>query len=142
MIRIVKDSENIIVVTLYENSTVSNPIYLFELVNQQSNIKYYFISTDTSTNITRYNRFELIETENADTLNGEVELGGEGYYNYTVYQTDLLTLDGLTEASEAVPNIVKTVEVGLCFVEFNPIVNITYSPESNTNIVYQYDGLQ
>mgnify|MGYP006921298838 CR=1 FL=1 len=142
MIRIVKDSENIIVVTLYENSTVSNPIYLFELVNQQSNVKFYFISTDTSTNITRYNRFELIETENADTLNGEVELGGEGYYNYTVYQTDLLTLDGLTEASEAVPNIVKTVEVGLCFVEFNPIVNITYSPESNTNIVYQYDGLQ
>jgi hypothetical protein len=142
MIRIVKDSENIIVVTLYENSTVSNPIYLFELVNQQSNIKYYFISTDTSTNITRYNRFELIETNNADTLNGEVELGGEGYYNYTVYQTDLLTLDGLTEASEAVPNIVKTVEVGLCFVEFNPIANITYSPESNTNIVYQYDGLQ
>jgi hypothetical protein len=142
MIRIVKDSENIIVVTLYENSTVSNPIYLFELVNQQSNVKFYFISTDTSTNITRYNRFELIETENADTLNGEVELGGEGYYNYTVYQTDLLTLDGLTEASEAVPNIVKTVEVGLCFVEFNPIANITYSPESNTNIVYQYDGLQ
>ena len=142
MIRIVKDSENIIVVTLYENSTVSNPIYLFELVNQQSNVKFYFISTDTSTNITRYNRFELIETNNADTLNGEVELGGEGYYNYTVYQTDLLTLDGLTEASEAVPNIVKTVEVGLCFVEFNPIVNITYSPESNTNIVYQYDGLQ
>jgi hypothetical protein len=142
MIRIVKDSENIIVVTLYENSTVSNSIYLFELVNQQSNVKFYFISTDTSTNITRYNRFELIETENADTLNGEVELGGEGYYNYTVYQTDLLTLDGLTEASEAVPNIVKTVEVGLCFVEFNPIANITYSPESNTNIVYQYDGLQ
>lgn len=142
MIRIVKDSENIIVVTLYENSTVSNPIYLFELVNQQSNVKFYFISTDTSTNITRYNRFELIETENADTLNGEVELGAEGYYNYTVYQTDLLTLDGLTEASEAVPNIVKTVEVGLCFVEFNPIANITYSPESNTNIVYQYDGLQ
>jgi hypothetical protein len=105
-------------------------------------VKFYFISTDTSTNITRYNRFELIETENADTLNGEVELGGEGYYNYTVYQTDLLTLDGLTEASEAVPNIVKTVEVGLCFVEFNPIANITYSPESNTNIVYQYDGLQ
>ncbi len=142
MIRIVKDSENIIVVTLYENSTVSNPIYLFELVNQQSNVKFYFISTDTSTNITRYNRFELIEKENADTLNGEVELDGEGYYNYTVYQTDLHNLDGLTEASEAVPNIVKTVEVGLCFVEFNPIANITYSPESNTNIVYQYDGLQ
>lgn len=141
MIRIIKDSENIIVVTLYENSTVSNPIYLFELVNQQSNVKFYFISTDTSTNITRYNRFELIETTDPDTLNGEVELDGEGYYNYTVYQTDLLNLDGLTEASEAVPNIVKTVEVGLCFVEFNPVSNITYSPDSNTNIVYQYNGV-
>jgi hypothetical protein len=142
MIRIVKDSENIIVVTLYENSTVTNPIYLFELVNQQSNIKYYFISTDTSTNVTRYNRFKLIEKPEPDTLNGELDLEAAGYYNYTVYQTELLNLDGLTEASEAVPNIVKTVEVGLCFVEFNPVSNITYSPESNTNIVYQYDGLQ
>lgn len=130
-----------IVVTLYENSTVTNPIYLFELVNQQSNIKYYFISTDTSTNVTRYNRFKLIEKPEPDTLNGELDLEAAGYYNYTVYQTDLLNLDGLTEASEAVPNIVKTVEVGLCFVEFNPIANITYSPESNTNIVYQYNGV-
>lgn len=141
MIRIVKDSENMIVVTLYENSTVTNPIYLFELVNQQSNIKYYFISTDTSTNVTRYNRFKLIEKPEPDTLNGELDLEAAGYYNYTVYQTDLLNLDGLTEASEAVPNIVKTVEVGLCFVEFNPIANITYSPASNTNIVYQYNGV-
>lgn len=102
-------------------------------------MKFYFISTDTSTNITRYNRFELIETTEPDTLNGEVELDGEGYYNYTVYQTDLLNLAGLTEASEAVPNIVKTVEVGLCFVEFNPIVNVTYSPSSNTYLVYNGD---
>lgn len=141
MIRLIKDSENIIVVTLYENSTVTNPIYLFELVNQQSNRKFYFISTDTSTNVTRYNRFKLIEKPEPDTLNGELDLEAAGYYNYTVYQTDLLNLDGLTEASEAVPNIVKTVEVGLCFVEFNPIANITYSPASNTNIVYQYNGV-
>jgi hypothetical protein len=141
MIRLIKDSENIIVVTLYENSTVPNPIYLFELVNQQSNIKYYFISTDTSTNVTRYNRFELIEKPEPDTLNGELELDAAGYYNYTVYQTNLLNLNAITKASEAVPNIVKKVEVGLCFVEFNPVSNITYSPESNTNIVYQYNGV-
>ena len=140
MIRFVKGAVNDVVVTLYENSTVINPIYLFEFRSQQSNVHYYFIATDISDYITRYNRFEVEEVEGADTLNGEVELGKEGYYDYTVYQTTLLGTSGLTTAADAVPYILKTVEAGLVFVELPEVETITYTPTEKTVYIYQ-DGV-
>ncbi len=137
MIRFVKGAINDVVVTLYENSTVRNPIYLFKFTSQQSNVDYYFIATDISSHITRYNRFEVEEVVGADTLNGEVELGREGYYNYEVYQTTLLGTSGLTTAADAVPYILKTVEVGLVFVELPEVETITYTPTENTAYIYQ-----
>jgi hypothetical protein len=140
MLNIIKDTINTIVVTLTENATTFNPIYLFKFTNQQSNVDYYFISTDTSSHIERYNKFLLTEKTNANTLTGEVTLGNEGFYNYVVYQTNLPNTSGLTSASEAVANIVKSVEVGLVWVVPSAVVNVTYEPSSNTSIVYQYQN--
>ena len=137
VITVVKNTVNTIVVTLTENSTVYDPIYLFRFTNQQSLTDYYFISIDTSQFKNRYNEFQLEEKPNADTLAGEVTLGNEGFYNYIVYQTDLLSLSGLTEASEAVPNIVKEVENGLVYVVMTAQTNITYTPPTVSTIVYQ-----
>jgi hypothetical protein len=125
---------------LTENATVANPIYLFEFINQQTNEQYYFISTDTSSYKQRYNKFQLIEKSNANTLAGEVTLGNEGFYDYVVYQTNLPNTSGLTNASQAVANIVKEVENGLVWVVPSTVVNITYEPASNTSIVYQYQN--
>lgn len=136
MIRFQKSAINNVVVTLYENSTVPYPIYLFRLTNQQTNVDYYFIASDTTEYVTRYNRFEVEETEDADTLNGEVTLGNEGYYNYTVYQTTLASTDGLNTAEDAIPYILKTVENGLVWVDIPERETITYTPEENTTIVY------
>jgi hypothetical protein len=113
VIRFLKNSTNNVVVTLTENSTVTNPIYLFMFTNQTSNVPYYFISTDTSSYKTRYNKFSVVEKLGANTLNGEVTLGFNGYYNYTVYQTSLANTVGLTTAADAVPFITKSVEVGV-----------------------------
>jgi hypothetical protein len=140
MLNIIKDTINTIVVTLTENATTFNPIYLFKFTNQQSNVDYYFISTDTSSHIERYNKFLLTEKTNANTLTGEVTLGNEGFYDYVVYQTNLPNTSGLTSASEAVANIVKSVEVGLVWVVPSAVVNVTYEPSSNTSIVYQYQN--
>jgi hypothetical protein len=140
MLNIIKDAINTIVVTLTENATTFNPIYLFKFTNQQSNVDYYFISTDTSSHIERYNKFLLTEKTNANTLTGEVTLGNEGFYDYVVYQTNLPNTSGLTNASEAVANIVKSVEVGLVWVVPSAVVNVTYEPSSNTSIVYQYQN--
>jgi hypothetical protein len=136
MIRFEKSAVNDVVVTLYENSTVTSPIYLFKFTNQQTNVDYYFIAEDISAYITRYNRFEVEEVEDADTLNGEVSLGNEGFYNYTVYQTTLPNTDGLTTAADAVPYILKEVENGLVWVELPTQTTITYTPPVNTTIVY------
>jgi hypothetical protein len=136
MIRFRKSYVNNVVVTLYENSTEVHPIYLFKFTNQQSNVDYYFIANDTSQYVTRYNQFEVEEVADADTLNGEVSLGNEGYYNYTAYQTTLTSTGGLANAEAAVPYILKTVETGLVWVEIPERTTITYTPQNNEAIVY------
>jgi hypothetical protein len=137
VIRFYKNSTNNVVVTLTENSTVSNPIYLFMFTNQTSNVHYYFIGTDTSIYKTRYNKFSIIEKVAANTLNGEVTLGFNGFYNYTVYQTSLANTSGLTTAADAVPFITKSVEVGVVDVVLDTITNTEYDVQEETNIIYQ-----
>lgn len=137
MVRFLKNNTNNIVVTLTENSTVTNPIYLFMFTNQTSNVPYYFIATDTSTFKTRYNKFSVIEKVAANTLNGEVTLGFNGFYNYTVYQTSLTNTSGLTTAIDAVPFITKSVEVGVVNVVLDTITNTEYDVQDETNIIYQ-----
>lgn len=137
VIRFLKNSTNNVVVTLTENSTVTNPIYLFLFTNQTSNVNYYFIGTDTSAYKTRYNKFSIVEKTSANTLNGEVTLGLKGYYNYKVYQTSLVNTSGLTTAADAVPFITKTVEVGVVDVVFDAITNTEYDVQDETNIIYQ-----
>ena len=137
MITINKGQSNNIVVTLRENSTVSNPIYLFMFRNQQTQVNYYFISTDISNFKDRFNKFLLVEKTNPNTLSGEVELGNEGFYDYEIYQTNLSSTSGLTNASQAIPNIVKTVEYGLVWVTLESEVLDIYNPQTTTTIAYQ-----
>lgn len=123
-------------VTLTENSTVSNPIYLFLFKNQQSGVDYYFISTDISAYKERYNQFDVTEKTNPDTLNGEVSLGHEGFYDYIIYQTSLVNTTGLTTAADAVQYITKTVELGLVWVIPDAVVTTDYEPETTNTIIY------
>lgn len=141
MIRVIKDSLNILTVTLTEKATVSNPIYLFKFVNQTSNVAYWFISSDTSNFKQRYNKFLLTEKTSANTLNGEVALGLQGFYDYEIYQTNLATTSGLTSAEDAIPFIDKTVEVGIVEVLFDAEEYAKYEVEYDSNIVYQPDPL-
>ena len=141
MLRVIKDSVNILTVTVTEKATVSNPIYLFKFVNQTSNVSYWFISSDTSNFKQRYNKFLLTEKTNANTLNGEVTLGLQGFYDYEIYQTNLANTSGLSSAVDAIENIVKTVEVGVVEVLFDAEEYAKYEVQFDTNIVYQPDPL-
>jgi hypothetical protein len=131
-----KTYTNTVTVTLTENATISNPIYLFLFKNQQSGVNYYFIATDTSAFKQRYNQFQVIEKTNANTLNGEVSLDNEGFYDYTIYQTSLANTTGLANALAAVPFITKTVEVGLVWVVPDELQTTDYNPLSTTTIIY------
>lgn len=123
-------------VTLTENSTATNPYYLFQFTNQTSNVDYYFIATDESNYKERYNEFTVTERDTPNTLNGQVELGDEGFYNYTIYQTSLSNLNGLTDAEDAVSSIVKSVEKGKVWVVPSTDSNYTYTGVDTTAIVY------
>ncbi len=140
MLRILKNNDNAITVTLTEKSTLPNPIYLFKFTNQTSNVAYWFIAEDISDYKQRYNKFILSEIQDAapiETLDGIITLGLQGFYDYEIYQTTLTNLDGLDSAEDAIPFIDKTVEVGLVDVVF-AAENITkYQVETETNIVYQ-----
>lgn len=136
MIRFEKYKQNTIVVTLTENSTATNPYYLFQFTNQTSNVDYYFIATDESNYKERYNEFTVTERDTPNTLNGQVELGDEGFYNYTIYQTSLSNLNGLTDAEDAVSSIVKSVEKGKVWVVPSTDSNYTYTGVDTTAIVY------
>ena len=139
MIRFEKYSENNVVVTLTENSTATNPYYLFQFTNQTSNVDYYFIATDVSIFKERYNEFNVIERDNANTLAGQVELGDTGFYNYTIFQTSLNTLSGLTDASQALDYTVKEVEKGKVWVVPSSDANYIYNGIDTTAIVYNPD---
>jgi len=136
MIRITKSSINDVIVTLKENSTMSSPIYLFMFTNQQTNVNYYFIAPDVSAYKDRYNKFIVTEKVGADTLNGEVSLGNEGFYDYTVYQTSLTSLSGLTTANDAIQYITKSVEYGLVWVILATETINRYNPTIDSTIVY------
>jgi hypothetical protein len=136
VIRFEKYTTNKVVVTLTENSTATNPFYLFQFTNQTSNVDYYFIATDLSTHKERFNEFSVTERDTPNTLAGQVELGDTGFYNYTIYQTSLSTLSGLTNASQAVNSIVKEVEKGKVWVVPSVDANYIYNGQDTTAIVY------
>ena len=137
MIQIIKDAINNVVVTLKENTTVNNTVYLFMFLNQQTNDSYYFIGTDTSLYKDRYNQFSITEKDGANTLNGQVTLGNEGFYDYEVYQTSLTSISGLTTANDAIQYITKTVEYGLVWVVLATETIDRYNPATDNSIVYQ-----
>lgn len=69
--------------------TATNVYYLFRLVscdNPQNEI--LFTGVDISTNIVRYNQFNIIETGSTyvDHLNSTINLTTPGYYEYFCYQ--------------------------------------------------------
>jgi len=82
-----------IALTLTEKTTISNPTYLFEFESDQTKLKYYVISTDTSVAKQRINIFSIEEGIDNPT-NGQLILGPVGFYQYKIYaQTSTTNLD-------------------------------------------------
>lgn len=81
-----------IALTLTENVTIQDPVFLFEFINESSGKKHYVVSSDTSTYKERYNLFTIEEGVN-DQLNGKVVLGALGGYRYNVYEQATAQLD-------------------------------------------------
>lgn len=116
-----KNSNNYVFPTLFELSTLSPVYYLFEFENDQTKEKYYCIPTELSTELARYNKFNIQDTSNPVALNGQVNLP-VGNYTYRVYeQSSSTNLD---------PTGLNQVELDICQVkDSSTFTNTDYSPD-------------
>ena len=87
MITIDKDlASQILVVTVTELTTIENPYYLLVINSAFTNNTYKFQLPENSTeNIVRYDEF-ILDTAVFNNV-------GEGLYNYSIYQSSVLTYD-------------------------------------------------
>lgn len=94
MINLQKDTQNTVILELTSVSTLLNPYYLFEAINdmQPTNITY-FTGTDLSTYKCRYNRFTITETGTTyvNLTGGTINLL-TGSYKYNIYEASASTL--------------------------------------------------
>lgn len=87
-------------VTVTELTTIQNPKYLFEFIEEQSDDKVYCILENVSTATTRYDEFVIEDGV-------DVEFPYTGFYTYKIYQqTSAVNLDpklsqGLVEEGRA-----------------------------------------
>jgi hypothetical protein len=79
---------NNVALTLKENTTISNPNYLFQFINATSLEEVVFIASDTSNFKDRYNLFviQLVAKNAINLLNGQIYLNDTGYWTYNIYQ--------------------------------------------------------
>ena len=93
-----------VVLTLREVTSISNPYYVFEFTNIQTDVSKVFTGVDVSTNQVRYNEFIIELNETEDLNNSVINLEIDGFYTYNVYSTSVqndLDLDNITELVES-----------------------------------------
>ena len=96
MISITKNTTNNVILTLSEKTTLTNAVYLFEVINDATNEVKCFIAQDISSNKVRYNEFNFIENVTENLLLGTFSLDKSGFYKYNVYeQVSTTNLDPL-----------------------------------------------
>ena len=87
MILINKNSNNTMVMTLTEKSTLTNPYFLFNFVSDVTGNAVNFIATDLSNYTDRYNQFLITETSGTNNYtSGTITLSPEGTWTYKVYE--------------------------------------------------------
>ena len=97
---------NVVVLTLSEKISIASPNFLFEFINNQTQIKYYCISADLSLYPERYNKFNIIvKTTTPSPLVGEIQIPLGDEYTYNVYEQ--------VSSTNLVPTGLNVVENGL-----------------------------
>ena len=97
--------------TLREKATIAAPFYLFEVISIDTKESKIFTASDVSTNIPRYNAFNIeLVSDTEDLLNGVVKLPLKGFYDYVIYSQEV-------ETNLDLANVTEIVEKGKIYVE-------------------------
>lgn len=90
MITLNQNTHNNVYLTLSESVTLTatSVYFLFRFVNESTNNELLFTGTDLSTNIVRYNLFDIVVTGSTyvNKLNSQILLEPQGKYKYEVYE--------------------------------------------------------
>jgi len=129
MIKIIKGQSNIIVLTLTEKCTLTNPFFLFRFINDESKVSYTFVAQDTSIHTDRYNRFTITETSTPTLTASEVALPLPGFYHYEIYEQTSSTNLNYTLAT-------GIVELGKVKVIGTATSTTAYDNQTKINIIY------
>lgn len=109
MLLITRGTNNTLIMTLTEKSTLTNPYYLMKMVNDLTyEVKRFVLAADLSSYTYRYNKFTLTEVNIAGAellTSGTVMLKPAGFWTYTVYEQTSST-------SLVVENATTLVETG------------------------------
>lgn len=134
MIYIKKNTNNNVVLTLSESSTLLNPYYLFEFVYEGNlnPVILYFTTSDTSLAVDRYNLFVINENSTGSTTGGtgSIQLMG-GQYRYNIYEASASTLSVSATTQRVVQN-------GRMFVDSNGTNTNQIIPDQNNTINNRY----
>jgi hypothetical protein len=121
--------QNKVALMLTSITTVTNPVYLFELVNNQTNERYYFIAQDTSQFTYSYNLFLITVKTNPNPLVGEVDLTIPEEYTYNVYEQQSTT--------NLNPNNATLIQTGILRYEKEYTSRQAYTRGETTRAVYK-----
>lgn len=133
MILLNQNTTNNVYLTLSESVTLTgSPVYfLFNFTNETTKDEVNFIANNVSSNIVRYDKFEITLTAstapNIDYTNGVISLDPYGKWNYKVYEQ-------LSSTNLNVENANGIIEYG--------IVKVNADNTINTDaIIQEYTGM-
>ena len=109
MINIVRNSANVVALTLKERGTATYYLFKFQSDNTE-NVKYC-VATDSSAFPDRFNKFTITEQTSPNNLNAQVEMTTEGQWRYFVYansSSSNLDPTGLTELESGIVKVTGT----------------------------------
>ena len=123
MLKLQRDAATTFVTTVTELTTIANPEYLFEFVEEQTQESYFCILADTSLYTTRYNEFTI--TDGTD-LNFPID----GYYTYKIFEQ-------ANGSGNLDPTGLTMVEKGRAYVYVTDTDPNEYDNTSETDTVYE-----
>lgn len=86
MLVVNKSSNNELILTITEKSTLTDPVYLFKFTSDYNSTSKYVIIEDTSDYTYRYNKFILTESVTEVLTSGTVNFNPSGFWSYEVYE--------------------------------------------------------
>lgn len=128
MILIKKNSVNNTILTLSEKTTLSNVVYLFEVINDQTKDNIYFIAQDISENKERYNEFNITDNITENHLTGIVNFPLKGFSKYNVYEQ--------TSTTNLSPVGLNLIDKGKLKVKDTVTPKVAYSGNQTNYIAY------